>query len=93
MRREFPAALRHTGSVDDWNAQVIAEFRANGGRVGGNFERAPMALLHHRGRKSGRETVTPILYPPDPDDDATVYVFASNAGAHRTHTLRCPGPR
>ncbi|WP_435876529.1 nitroreductase/quinone reductase family protein [Rhodococcus pyridinivorans] len=41
-------------SSDDWNAQVIAEFRANGGRVGGNFEGAPMALVHHRGRRTGR---------------------------------------
>ena len=44
-------------SSDDWNAQVIAEFRANGGRVGGNFEGAPMALVHHRGRKTGRAEV------------------------------------
>ncbi|TWH24896.1 deazaflavin-dependent oxidoreductase (nitroreductase family) [Rhodococcus rhodochrous J45] len=68
-------------SSDDWNAQVIAEFRANGGRVGGNFEGAPMALVHHRGRKSGRETVTPTLYLPDAEDAATVYVFASKGGA------------
>jgi hypothetical protein len=39
----------------DWNAKTIAEFRANQGRVGGNFEGAPMVLVHHRGRKSGRE--------------------------------------
>jgi len=48
----------------DWNAKTIAEFRANEGRVGGNFEGAPMALLHHRGRKSGREYVTPTIVPP-----------------------------
>ncbi len=68
-------------SSDDWNAQVIAEFRANGGRVGGNFEGAPMVLLHHRGRKSGRETVTPTLYLPDAEDAATIYIFASKGGA------------
>ena len=43
----------------DWNAKIIADFRANEGRVGGNFEGAPMALLHHRGRKSGREWRVP----------------------------------
>ena len=43
----------------DWNAKTIAEFRANEGTVGGNFEGAPMVLVHHRGRKSGREYVTP----------------------------------
>ena len=38
--------------MSDWNAKTIAEFRANEGRVGGIFEGAPMALLHHRGRKA-----------------------------------------
>jgi hypothetical protein len=37
----------------DWNAKAIAEFRANQGRVGGNFAGAPMVLVHHRGRKRG----------------------------------------
>ena len=46
----------------DWNAKAIAEFRANGGRVGGVFEDAPMVLVHHRGRNSGREYVTPTMY-------------------------------
>ena len=40
----------------DWNAKIIAEFRANEGRVGGNFEGAPMILVHHRGRKAGAST-------------------------------------
>ena len=46
----------------DWSAKTIAEFRANEGRVGGNFEGAPIVLVHHRGRKSGREYVTPMMY-------------------------------
>ena len=46
----------------DWNAQTIAEFRANQGRVGGIFEGAPMVVAHHRGRISGREYVTPMMY-------------------------------
>jgi F420H(2)-dependent quinone reductase len=48
----------------DWNAKTIAEFRANEGKVGGNFEGAPIVLMHHRGRKSGREHVTPAMYLP-----------------------------
>jgi deazaflavin-dependent oxidoreductase (nitroreductase family) len=64
----------------DWNAKVIEEFRANGGRVGGNFEGAPMTLLHHRGRKSGRELVSPIMYLADDADPATIYVFATKGG-------------
>ncbi len=67
--------------ASDWNAKVIAEFRANGGRVGGPFEGAPMVLVHHRGRKSGREYVNPVMYLPDDGDDDTIYVFATKAGA------------
>ncbi|HZY77260.1 MAG TPA: nitroreductase family deazaflavin-dependent oxidoreductase [Jatrophihabitantaceae bacterium] len=65
----------------DWNTQIIEEFRANGGHVGGNFAGAPMTLLHHRGRRSGREFVAPVMYLADESDPATVYVFASKAGA------------
>jgi len=65
----------------DWNTQIIEEFRANGGRVGGNFAGAPMTLLHHRGRKSGRDFVAPVMYLADESDADTRYVFASKAGA------------
>jgi deazaflavin-dependent oxidoreductase (nitroreductase family) len=66
---------------NDWNASTIAEFRANGGRVGGPFEGAPLVLVHHRGRKSRREYVTPVMYMPDGSDDTTIYVFATKGGA------------
>jgi deazaflavin-dependent oxidoreductase (nitroreductase family) len=65
----------------DWNAQTIAEFRANEGRVGGPFEGAPMVLLHHHGRKSGREYVTPTMYLPNDTEPDIIYVFATKAGA------------
>ena len=67
--------------VNDWNAKIIAEFRANGGKVGGNFEGAPVVLMHHVGRKSGKESVNPVMYLPDDNDPATIYVFASKGGA------------
>lgn len=63
------------------NQRVIAEFRANQGRVGGYLEGAPVALVHHRGRSSGREYVHPMVYLADPDDHSTIYVFATNSGA------------
>ncbi|MCX5044154.1 nitroreductase family deazaflavin-dependent oxidoreductase [Aldersonia sp. NBC_00410] len=69
------------GEYDDWNRKIIDEFRANEGKVGGNFEGAPMVLLHHRGRKTGRENVTPTMYLPDEQNPDTIYVFASKAGA------------
>lgn len=67
--------------LQDWNASIIAEFRANQGKVGGQFEGAPLALVHHRGRKSGQERVSPMMYMPDEQDPDTIYVFASKAGA------------
>lgn len=65
-------------AVSDWNQQTIDEFRANGGRVGGVFEGAPLLLLHHIGRRSGTERVTPIMYQAVSDSLA---VFATKGGA------------
>jgi deazaflavin-dependent oxidoreductase (nitroreductase family) len=64
--------------TQDWNAQIIEEFRANGGNVGGNFKGAPLLLLHSTGAKSGRERIHPIMYLIVDD---TYAVFASKAGA------------
>jgi deazaflavin-dependent oxidoreductase (nitroreductase family) len=66
-------------SENDPNEQVIAEFRDNGGKVGGPFEGAPMVLVHHTGAKSGTERVTPLMYQQLDGD--TVAVFASKGGA------------
>src|SRR6266568_857225 len=65
----------------DWNAKTIAEFRAYQGRVGGVFEGAPMVLVHHRGRTSGREHLTPMMYLPHDTEPGIIYVFATKAGA------------
>ena len=65
----------------DWNTKTINEFRANEGRVGGPFEGAPMVLVTHRGRKSGHQHVTPMMYLPDETDDSVIYVFATKGGA------------
>ncbi|GAA1391526.1 nitroreductase family deazaflavin-dependent oxidoreductase [Catellatospora chokoriensis] len=67
--------------MSDWNTKVIEEFRANAGQVGGPFSGAPMVLVHHRGRKSGRELVNPMMYLPHETDGNVIYVFASKAGA------------
>ena len=64
--------------MSDWNDKIIAEFRANGGKVGGPFEGANMLLLHHVGAKSGAERVTPLVYFPDGD---RMLIIASKAGA------------
>ncbi|KAA9165607.1 nitroreductase family deazaflavin-dependent oxidoreductase [Amycolatopsis acidicola] len=62
----------------DWNTQIIEEFRANEGRVGGPFEGAPLLLLHTTGARSGKERVSPVMYLAD---DGRYLVFASKAGA------------
>jgi deazaflavin-dependent oxidoreductase (nitroreductase family) len=62
----------------DFNAQVIEEFRANGGKAGGMFEGMPLVLVHNVGAKSGKEYVTPLVYLADGDD---IVIFASKAGA------------
>ena len=41
-----------------WNKNVIAEFRASEGRVGGNLEDMPIILVHHLGRQGGSSTST-----------------------------------
>lgn len=64
--------------VQDWNTRIIEEFRANEGRVGGQFEGAPMLLLHTTGARSGKERVNPMMFL---DLDGRRYVFASKAGA------------
>lgn len=67
----------------DYNARNIAEFRANGGRLGGNFEGAPVLLLTTTGAKSGEPRTSPMMYL---ELEGRTYVFASNAGRD-THPL------
>jgi deazaflavin-dependent oxidoreductase (nitroreductase family) len=67
-----------TKAVNDWNTTVIAEFRANEGKVGGQFEGAPVLLLHTKGAKSGQERINPMMYL---DYEGKRYIFASYAGA------------
>jgi deazaflavin-dependent oxidoreductase (nitroreductase family) len=67
--------------MEDWNAKVIADFRANEGRVGGAFEGSPMVLVHSTGRRTGMERVNPMMYLADETNDDVIYVFASKGGA------------
>jgi deazaflavin-dependent oxidoreductase (nitroreductase family) len=63
---------------DDFNSRNIEEFHANHGRLGGQFEGAPVLLLHTKGARSGEERVNPMMYMADGD---RYLVFASAAGA------------
>jgi deazaflavin-dependent oxidoreductase (nitroreductase family) len=64
--------------MSDWNTKIIEEFRAGDGKVGGQFEGAPMLLLHTTGAKTGLERVNPLVYQQVGDELA---VFASKGGA------------
>ena len=64
--------------VNEWNKQIIEEFRANAGEVGGPFEGMPLLILHSTGRKSGQERLNPLVYQPV---DGAWAIFASKAGA------------
>jgi deazaflavin-dependent oxidoreductase (nitroreductase family) len=65
---------------EDFNGKVIAEFRDNGGKVGGFFAGAPLLLLHHAGAKTGAERVNPLVYQ---QVGGSYAVFASAGGQPR----------
>ena len=64
--------------MSDYNTQIIEEFRANAGVLGGSWEGRDLLLLTTTGRKSGRAHTTPMVYVRDGD---RLLVFASKAGA------------
>jgi len=63
---------------NDWNTAIIDTFRANEGRVGGQFDGAPLLLLHTTGARTGQKRVNPMMYQAVGDHFA---VFASKGGA------------
>lgn len=65
-------------AMNDFNQQVIQEFRANQGKVGGRFANMPMMLLTMTGAKSGRTITKPLVYTTDGD---RIVIIASFAGA------------
>lgn len=64
--------------MSDWNDNIIEQFRANDGVVGGTFQGKPILLLHHKGARTGTERVNPLMYQQVGDAYA---VFASKGGA------------
>lgn len=64
--------------LNAWNTSIINEFRANGGKVGGQFEGGTLLLLHTTGAKSGNRRVNPLAYTKDGE---RFVIIASKAGA------------
>ena len=67
--------------MNDYNRLLIEEFRANEGKVSGQFAHTPLLLLTTRGARSGQRHTTPLAYMPVGD---SLVVFAS-AGGSPTH--------
>jgi deazaflavin-dependent oxidoreductase (nitroreductase family) len=78
-----------TGALNDFNAAIVEEFRANGGKVGGPFEGATLLLLHTTGAKSGEKRLSPLAYLTV---DGRMLIVGSYAGAPKdpawVHNLR-----
>jgi len=64
--------------LNERNKKIIDEFRANEGRVGGNFEGKLLLLLHTTGAKSGQERINPLACVKDGN---RFVVIASKGGA------------
>jgi deazaflavin-dependent oxidoreductase (nitroreductase family) len=67
------------GGASDFNTKMIAELRANEGRVGGAWAGTTLILIHHIGARSGTERVTPLGCSPQGDDRFAI--VASNGGS------------
>ena len=66
------------GNPNDWNKAIIEEFRANGGKVGGQFAGMPLLLLHTIGAKSQQPRINPVACVRDGD---RYFIVASKGGA------------
>jgi deazaflavin-dependent oxidoreductase (nitroreductase family) len=64
-------------SEREFNERNIAEFRSNGGKVGGQFEGFPLLIVTSTGAKSGERRENLIGYF---DIDDKIYVVGSAAG-------------
>jgi deazaflavin-dependent oxidoreductase (nitroreductase family) len=67
-----------TNGPNDFNRNLVNEFRANDGKVGGPFGQAPLLLLNHVGAKSGLTRTNPLVYTTDGDK---LVIIASKGGA------------
>ena len=63
---------------EDYNRQLIEDFRANRNNPDSPFKGRPLLLLTTTGARSGQPRTTPMMYVPEGDQ---LLVIASNAGA------------
>jgi deazaflavin-dependent oxidoreductase (nitroreductase family) len=70
------------GEGSDYSTQIINEFRANGGRVGGPWAGTTLILIHHIGARSRAERVTPLGCFSQPGGR---FVIVASSGGSPTH--------
>ena len=82
-------AFPDTATINAFNQNIAEEFRANGGKVGGQFENGNLLLLTTTGAKSGQSRLSPLAYF---DVDDKLIIIGSFAGAPKdpawVHNLR-----
>jgi deazaflavin-dependent oxidoreductase (nitroreductase family) len=64
--------------IEDYNRGVIADFRANQGKLGGVYADLSLLLLTTIGAKSGARRTTPLVYTKDGDRLVVVASFGGN---------------
>jgi deazaflavin-dependent oxidoreductase (nitroreductase family) len=67
-------------NMREYNARLIEEYRANGGKLSGQLASSQILLLTTTGAKTGQERVTPMGYRLDGD---RIVVIAADAGADK----------
>jgi deazaflavin-dependent oxidoreductase (nitroreductase family) len=68
-----------SGEAREYNTEIINEFRANQGRVGGMWTGTTLILIHHIGARSGIERITPVACSPQ--GEGRYAIWAANGGA------------
>ena len=76
--RDRVDTVARMADVNDFNRNLIDEFRANDGKVTGPFEGAPLLLLTTTGAKSGNTRTNPVVYTRDGD---RLVIIASKGGS------------
>ena len=66
---------------NEFNLNIIKEFRENGGETSGPFKGRPLLLLTTKGAKSGETSTTPLVYTRDGDN---YVIIASMGGAPKS---------
>jgi deazaflavin-dependent oxidoreductase (nitroreductase family) len=71
-----------TDEASSYNREIIKEFRANQGRVGGMWEGTTLMLIHHIGARSGADRVTPVACSPQGQGRWAIWAASGGSPTH-----------